>query len=309
MRAIEVQGMKKVFGEVRALDGLDFYVEEGSVYGFLGPNGAGKTTTLRILAGLAIPSAGQAKIQGIAVGPESPTRGLVGYLPEEPSFYPWMTAREFLVDLVGGLHGLPRPSAAERGEDVLSLVGLGDVANRRVGGFSKGMRQRLGLAQALLCRPPILLLDEPVSALDPVGRHDVLALVESLKGETTVLMSTHILGDVERICDRIAIIDRGRVIVSGERLDLLSRFAAPVVEVCFDASDDEVLNWSQTALDLRFVGEVEVRGKCVRIGLDEGVDGYVELQRNVLDSGLLLSSYRKVQPQLEDLFLKLVGER
>jgi ABC-2 type transport system ATP-binding protein len=304
--AIEVKGLEKVYGEVRALDGLDFSVERGAIFGFLGPNGAGKTTALRILAGLAHPSEGQALIEGQPVGPESPIRKMLGYLPEEPGFYPWLSAREFLVDLIGGLYGLPPQKANARGEEMLALVGLEDAADRRVGGFSRGMRQRLGLAQALIHRPRVLLLDEPVSALDPAGRHDVLALIEGLKGDTTVLMSTHILGDVDRICDNVGIIDHGRIVAIGERQELLERYALPITEVIFHASEDAVLGWGESIRNLHFVRELRVLGNVVHIRVEDVERNHLELQNMVMGTNMVLQSYRKVRPQLEDVFLSLV---
>jgi len=169
MTAIRVEGLRKAFRQVRALDGLSFDVPSGTVFGFLGPNGAGKTTTLRILAGLARPDAGLAWVEGHRVGPDSPARKALGYLPEEPHFYSWMTATEFLREFVARLFALPPGVARERTAELLELVGLKDAARRRIGGFSRGMRQRLGLAQALMNKPRVMLLDEPVSALDPVA--------------------------------------------------------------------------------------------------------------------------------------------
>jgi len=304
--AIVVEGLRKDYGEVRALDGLDFAVEPGMVFGFLGPNGAGKTTTLRILAGVAHPSGGRAMIEGQPVGPESLARGLLGYLSEEPGFYPWLTAREFLVDLIGGLYGMPAREAKTRGHEMLELVGLDGVSDRRVGGFSRGMRQRLGLAQALMNRPRVLLLDEPVSALDPAGRHDILALIDGLKGNTTVLMSTHILDDVERICDTVGIIDHGKLVALGNRRDLLDQYATPITEVEFDAAEDAVAAWGDSLSGYRFVRDVQVAGRVMRIAL-EGIEGAdLELQNLVLGSNMLLKRYEQVQPQLEDVFLSLV---
>ncbi|MGC9335021.1 MAG: ABC transporter ATP-binding protein, partial [Anaerolineae bacterium] len=163
MTAIRIEGLAKRFGKVRALTGLSLAVEVGSVYGFLGPNGAGKTTTIRILTGLARADAGRAWVDGVEVtaDPRQVSRH-IGYLPQDPSFYPWMTAREF-IDYVGRVFGLSASERAARTEELLELAGLAESADRRIGGFSGGMGQRLGIAQALVNRPPVLLLDEPVS--------------------------------------------------------------------------------------------------------------------------------------------------
>lgn len=307
MSAIVIEGLGKIYGPVMALDSLDLHVEQGVVFGFLGPNGAGKTTTLRILAGLARPTTGRAWIEGLPVGPGSHARRLVGYLPEEPSFYPWMRAGEFLADLVGRLCGMSRSEARARSDEMLVLVGLEEVDERRIGGFSRGMRQRLGLAQALMNRPKVLLLDEPVSGLDPVGRRDILNLIDELRGEATVFMSTHILSDVERICDTVGILDHGRLIAFDEKENLLRRYAVPVVEVNFDVAPETVAHWAESLRELPFVANIQLDGSTVRITLDGSVQSSVDLQQLVLGSDLLVLSYQHERPQLEDVFLQLVG--
>jgi len=307
MSAIVIEGLGKIYGPVTALDSLDLHVEQGVVFGFLGPNGAGKTTTLRILAGLARPTTGRAWIEGLPVGPGSHARRLVGYLPEEPSFYPWMRAGEFLADLVGRLCGMSRSEAKARADEMLVLVGLKEVAERRIGGFSRGMRQRLGLAQALMNRPQVLLLDEPVSGLDPVGRRDILNLIDELRGKATVFMSTHILSDVERICDTVGILDYGRLIALDEKENLLRRYAVPVVEVNFDAAPETVARWAESLRELPFVANIQLDESAVRITLDGSVQSSIDLQQLVLGSDLLVLSYQHERPQLEDVFLQLVG--
>jgi ABC-2 type transport system ATP-binding protein len=168
---IRIENLTKRFGDIPALQGLSLQVEAGAIYGFLGPNGAGKTTTLRILSGLARPDAGSARIMGKEVtNPETELRASFGYLPEVPSFYTWMTPREYLAGFVAPLYAIQGEMARKRSAEILDQVGLAQVADRRIAGFSRGMRQRLGLAQTLIHRPPVLLLDEPVSALDPAGR-------------------------------------------------------------------------------------------------------------------------------------------
>ncbi|MHB8274764.1 MAG: ATP-binding cassette domain-containing protein [Dermatophilaceae bacterium] len=207
--SIRTTGLTKVYGEKHALDSVDLVVEEGSVFGFLGPNGAGKTTTLHILTGLAHPTSGSAQILGRDVASAgNAVRAQIGFLPDVPGFYEWMKAGEFL-RFAGGLFGIARPVLDERVGMLLDLAGLGDV-DTKIGGYSRGMKQRLGVAQALINAPRLLLLDEPTSALDPMGRKDVLDMLMSLRGRTTVFFSTHILADVERVCDTVAILDRGR---------------------------------------------------------------------------------------------------
>ena len=226
--AIEATGITKQFGAILALDRLDLVVPRGSIFGLLGPNGAGKTTTIRILTGLARPTAGRASVAGVEVGLDQPElRRRIGYLDQDPRFYGWMKARE-LLELVGRLHGLRGSELQSRVGEMLARTGLTAAAERRIGGYSGGMRQRLGIAQALINRPQILFLDEPVSSLDPEGRRDLLELIAGLRGEATVVFSTHVLSDVERICDRVAILDRGRRVTEGPLGELLAAHARPI---------------------------------------------------------------------------------
>jgi ABC-2 type transport system ATP-binding protein len=306
MEAIRTQGLRKHFGAVHALDGLDLSVAPGKVFGFLGPNGAGKTTTLRILTGLARPTAGRAWLDGVEVG-RGEVRRHFGYLPDVPAFYGWMNAREYLVDLVAPIFGMKPADARERAEELLALAGLSDVVKRRIGGYSRGMKQRLGLAQALMHRPPILLLDEPVSALDPSGRHDVLEFIENLRGQVTIFMSTHILADVERICDSVGIIDKGRLVAEGGRDELLDRYAQPVVEVEFDALSGEVQNWVGTLQGHRLLHGTSVEGRVVRLAVREPKAAQTALLELVAQSGLAVRRYQWARPSLEDVFLRLVG--
>ena len=232
--AISLEGLSKVYGDVRALDSVDLTVPEGSVFGFMGPNGAGKTTTLRILSGLAKATSGTARIFGMEAG-SSRASAVVGFLPDVPGFYEWMTAPEYL-RFCGGLFGIDAATVESRSAALLDMAGLAGVTTR-VGGFSRGMKQRLGVAQALINAPRLLMLDEPTSALDPLGRRDVLDMIVALRGKTTVFFSTHILADVERVCDTVAVLDRGRVIVQGPIGDLTSRRTRRyVLEVDGDAA-------------------------------------------------------------------------
>jgi ABC-2 type transport system ATP-binding protein len=223
--AIVLTDLVKQFGRTTALAGVTLTVPAGSIFGFLGPNGAGKTTTLRILTGLARPTSGTASVLDVQM-PDTTTalRRLIGYLPDVPAFYPWMTARE-VMQFAGKLFGMAGALIEERTTSLLDMAGLGAVKTR-VGGFSRGMKQRLGIAQALINAPRLLLLDEPTSALDPMGRRDVLEMIAALRGRTTVFFSTHILADVERVCDTVAILDRGRVVAGGSISELKRRYSA-----------------------------------------------------------------------------------
>ncbi|HEX6140770.1 MAG TPA: ABC transporter ATP-binding protein [Candidatus Limnocylindria bacterium] len=307
-QAIAARGLSKRYGDVLALDSLDLEVPAGSVFGFLGPNGAGKTTTLRILTSLARADAGSATVGGVAVGDGEPNRrGLIGYLDQDPRFHGWMRGRE-LLELVGRLHGMQGPSLRARVDEALELVGLADAARRTIGGYSGGMRQRLGLAQAILNRPPVLLLDEPVSALDPEGRRDLLEVIRTLGGTSTVLFSTHILNDVERVCDRVAILDHGRLVTEGPMDELLARFARPVYVIEPDASADGALPRLADALrGVSGVRGVETSHGTLRVAVDDHASVASGLLAAVAAQEVPILSFERQRPTLEDVFLQLVG--
>jgi ABC-2 type transport system ATP-binding protein len=218
--AVWCSGLRKRYGKRTAVDGVSFTVGRGEVLGLLGPNGAGKTTVIKMLLGLARPDAGEVLLLG-RPGTDPRARERVGYLPELFRYQPWLTADEVLA-LHVRLSGASVPAAERR--ERLSLVGLAERSGDRVGGFSKGMQQRLGLAVALVARPELVVLDEPTSALDPLGRVDVRDLVLSLKADgVAVLLNSHLIGEVERVCDRVVILDRGSVAASGTLAELLGQ--------------------------------------------------------------------------------------
>ncbi len=308
MSAVRTEALHKHYGEVRALDGLDLTVETGSIYGFLGPNGAGKTTAIRILTGLAKPTSGRAWVAGVEVGRgNSETTRSIGYLPQDPAFYPWMTGQDFL-DYVGRVFGLSAMERDARTKELLAIVGLTEAAKRKVSGYSGGMHQRLGLAQALVNRPNVLLLDEPVSALDPAGRKEMLDLIEALQGQCTVLMSTHILDDVERVCDTVGIISRGRMVTQEKRENLLARYAEPAFEVeVVSGADKQLHRWTR-ALDARpWIESTAVHGQRTRIVVSDVQIAQRELLASAVQAGLVIARYEIVRPSLEDVFLRLVS--
>lgn len=302
---IQIENLTKQYGAVRAIDNLNMTVAPGSIFGFLGPNGAGKTTTLRILTGLARPTTGSAQVAGVNLSKDarSLTRH-IGYLPEEPAFYSWMTPREFL-DYIGRLHGLSTSERTARVKELLELVNLTDVGKRRIGGFSRGMRQRLGLAAALVHRPEVLLLDEPVSALDPAGRKDVLELIEQLSGQCTILMSTHILADVERVCNVVGIIARGRIIVQSPREELLNRYVQPVFET--DCDDAPALQrWTELLKKQTWITSINIEGRTARIVVSDVARARSELLASAMAQHIVPRRYEEMRPSLEDVFLQLV---
>jgi ABC-2 type transport system ATP-binding protein len=309
MLAVRIEELRKMFGSFTALDGLNLSVEEGTIFGFLGPNGAGKTTTIRILTSLAHATSGKAWVNGIEVTSKpSDLAQRIGYLPEEPAFYTWMTPLEFL-DYVGRVFRLPSQERASRTKELLILAGLEGAAKRRIGGFSRGMRQRLALAQALMNRPAVLFLDEPASALDPEGRKEVLEFIEQLRGRATVLMSTHILADVERVCDTVGIINRGRLVTAAPREALLAKYAIPAFEVEVEAdSETSLAQWGESLKKEAWVKSISLDGVVARVVVSEVEIAKRSLLTSIQQAGLILSRYEVVKPSLEEVFLQLVGQ-
>ena len=308
--AILIEGLTKRYpGGVLALDSLTMTVPAGSVFGLLGPNGAGKTTTLRLLAGLTRATAGRASIGGVAVSPDAldARRGL-GYLEQDPRAYAWMTGRDQL-RMLGRLHGLDGRALDAAVDEALARVDLAAAADRRTASYSGGMRQRLGIAGALVHGPRVAILDEPVSSLDPEGRRDVLNLVAGLRGEITVLFSTHVLADVERICDRVGILAHGRLVVEGPLAELLERYALPVYRI--EAEPDQ-----RAGLDA-LAGELRTRSWVTGVGVEHGVASVAvsdpelagrEILGVIASSGVGVLSVARARPTLEDVFLRLTGD-
>ena len=309
--AVRISGLTKRYGGARgvlALDSLDLAVPPGSVFGLLGPNGAGKTTTLRLLVGLAHPTAGSVEIDEGRIDPSRPDRRHgIGVLDQDPRYYGWMRGRE-LVEMVARLHGRSPGDARARAAEVLEQVGLAEAAGRRIGSYSGGMRQRLGIAQALVDRPRLLVLDEPVSSLDPEGRRDVLTLIGELHGEATVIFSTHVLSDIERICDRVGILDRGRLVTEAPLPELLARYALPLYRLEPEPGQDAALARLATALGgVPWADRVEVDGIAMTVGVTDETSASRDLLRAVVAADLRLASFERVRPGLEDVFLRLVG--
>ena len=241
MPVLSVIGLSKSFGKNKVIDDISFEVPEGSIFGFIGANGAGKTTTMNMILGFLEMDAGK-----IIVCDENVNYGRtvksIGYLPDIPEFYSYMRPMEYL-SLCGELSGMTKAKIKERGGELLELVGLtnelaGGSINRRIGAFSRGMKQRLGIAQALLGHPKLLICDEPTSALDPLGRKEILDILSAVRGETTVLFSTHILSDVARICDRVAFLHNGKIVLASAINDLKLQHKSKTVTLEFEYEVD-----------------------------------------------------------------------
>jgi len=237
---LSIKGLSKSFGTNKVIDDISFDVPEGSIFGFIGANGAGKTTTMNMILGFLEPDGGEITVCGEKVV-YGETIKSIGYLPDVPEFYNYMKPTEYL-SLCGELSGMSKIKIKERSKELLALVGL-SKANRKIGGFSRGMRQRLGIAQALLGEPKLLICDEPTSALDPIGRKNILDILTAVRGKTTVIFSTHILSDVERICDRVAFLHKGKIVLSSSISDLKVQHKSKTITLEFEQeiNTDEIL--------------------------------------------------------------------
>ncbi|HER9881223.1 ABC transporter ATP-binding protein [Streptococcus pneumoniae] len=214
MEALKIENLHKSFGKNTIINGLSMSIPENTIFGFLGKNGAGKTTTMKMILGFLKKDEGSIEVFGEEVSfGQSKTNRFIGYLPDVPEFYGYMTAKEYL-NLCGSITGLSKNEIKKKSEELLELVGLRDV-NKRISGYSRGMKQRLGIAQALLNSPKLLICDEPTSALDPLGRKEILDIILKIKDFTTVIFSTHILSDVEAICDHVVVLDKGKNVLEG----------------------------------------------------------------------------------------------
>jgi ABC-2 type transport system ATP-binding protein len=303
MPLLEVADLRKSFGGHPSVDGISFRAEAGRCVALLGPNGAGKTTTLRMLAGLLPPTGGNISFGGSPPGTDY--RQHLGYLPQSPAFYSWMSGLEYMV-FAAKLCGMGVKEAAVMSGAVLGRVGLSSAARRRIGGYSGGMKQRLGLAQALVHRPRLLLLDEPVSALDPIGRREVIELLRDIREETTVIFSTHVLHDAEEICDDVILMNRGTIAVQGTLASLRAEYSLPIIRLT-TAKEDKAVRWLEELARKSFIEDAKISdGRAVFNVSDIELARRTILQEAAgLDIPLL--QFEAGSSTLEDLFMKVVG--
>jgi ABC-2 type transport system ATP-binding protein len=304
--AVSCVGLTKRYGSVLALDQLTLEAPGGSIFGLLGPNGAGKSTLIRLLTGQAAPTGGAAQVLGLDVTSAGMAlRKRISVLDQAPRYYGWMQGRELLA-FVGDLFGLRGAALRSRVDEVLDLTGLTDAATRRISGYSGGMRQRLGLAQALLNHPEVLFLDEPASSLDPAGRREILDIIAGMRGVATVFMSSHILGDVERVCDTVAILDTGRLIVSAPLAELQERYAQPSYELELQAGQESRVEPLTEALRAApWAGGVVVEHGLIRVTARDAAVASREILGIALAQGVALQRFEQSRPTLEDIFLRL----
>ncbi len=302
---IEVEGLTKDYGSRRAIYDLNFRAESGEILGFLGPNGAGKTTTMRILSGYMPPTSGVAKVAGFDVVDQSlEVRKRVGYLPETVPLYPDMTVYDYLKFMADLRH---IKNGDDRVEDVLEIVHMEERANGYIGNLSKGMRQRIGLAQALLHEPEVLILDEPTIGLDPAQIREVRLLIREIGKERTVLLSTHILSEAQQICDRVLIINKGQIVVEDtpERLQAgLAGVQRVLVRVQGDGDGLE-----KAVSGIAGVGKVSTTSDgALEVESTPGKDVRPTIARNLVKAGFNLLELRSIDLSLEDIFIQLTRE-
>ena len=305
---IQTRGLSKAYGEVEALKSLDLSVPKNSIFGFLGPNGAGKTTTMKLLLGLIQPTAGGGSIFGQDIARDSVAiRSRVGYLPQQPRFVDAMSARETLRFTARFFFSGPQAGIEARVEEMLDLVGLQDKADRPVKGFSGGERQRLGLALAQVNYPELLILDEPAAALDPIGRHEVLRVMERLRAHTTIFYSTHILDDVQQVSDTVAILDHGKLVAQGSIEDLLNG-GGPVYSLALKGDTRTALARIQALPWVLSVEEAAHNGLVTwQVGISDEEAAEAHLLRQVLaDEALTVIEFRRKRYELEEIFMGIV---
>ena len=296
-KMLHITNLKKRFGEKEVLKNLELSVPEHSIFGFIGKNGAGKTTTMKIILGLLQPDDGAVYLPGTRVTyGQSASNHFVGYLPDVPEFYPFMTAPEYLT-FCGEITGMPRSEIAQYSRELLELVGLGGETHR-IKGFSRGMKQRLGIAQALLNRPRLLICDEPTSALDPVGRKEILDILSSVRAHTTVLFSTHILSDVERICTDAAFLKDGVVSIQGTLADIKAAYRSKEYRIELELESD-------------IPALINTFGHCKKleknqVTLHDDGNALYDVLQYITARKIPIQKIERMEPSLEDLFMEVV---
>ena len=298
MDILQITGLKKRFGDKEVLKGLDLSVPEKSIFGFIGKNGAGKTTTMKMVLGLMQPDVGEIVVAGESVTyGQTKTNRHIGYLPDVPEYYSFMTAAEYLT-FCGEITGISPKELKSRVTELLDLVGLGSEKHR-IKGFSRGMKQRLGIAQALLNRPKLLICDEPTSALDPVGRKEILDILLAVREQTTVIFSTHILSDVERICTDVAFLNDGVITMQGKLSDIKAGYRTEkyLLEV---ESEGDVEKLTTAFLDCKKTSQTQME-------FSEKTQTLYELLQFITEQKIAVLKIERMEPSLESLFMEVVA--
>lgn len=293
---VTINDLSKSFKKQMAVKPISFQIEKGRCIALLGPNGAGKTTTLQMLAGLLTPTKGSIEFMGLK---DKDYRSMIGFLPQHPSFFNWMTAKEFL-HFAGELSHVPKTQLATRIDETLSFVRLEQVKNKKIGGFSGGMKQRLGLAQALLHKPELLILDEPVSALDPTGRRDVLQLIDQLKSEMTILFSTHILHDAEQVCEDILMLKEGELKWNGTLELLRNEFQSLAIKI---RTEEPIKGMFESINYIEKIDYLDLTTAKIELSASAKAN---ELLQEMIHQNRTISHFERLQDSLEDVYMKVM---
>jgi len=299
---LAVQGLTKRYGGMTAVDGISFTLGKSRATALLGPNGAGKSTTLAMLCGLLQPTAGHVRM---AAAEREDRRKRIGYLPQHPVFFNWMTGREYM-RFAGELFGLKGKRLEKRADELLARLGLGDAAKRRIIGYSGGMKQRLGIAQAMIHEPELLILDEPVSALDPVGRRELIDLLLALRKETSLLFSTHVLPDAEELCQDILIMNKGRIALAGDIEEIRLTHRKPLVTI---VSEQPLADFASTLEKHPFIRSWKLAGsgKELQLEVEESQEARPLLLAELARRAIPVVRFEASYSSLESLFLEVVG--
>lgn len=305
MAVLELNHVSKSFGQLEVIKDLSFSVPEHSVFGFIGKNGAGKTTTMKMILGFLSQDSGEIKVCGekVTYG-NTKTNKYIGYLPDVPEFYSYMSPKEYL-QLCGEVTGLKKEIITGRSKELLSMVGL-DGVNRKIRGFSRGMKQRLGIAQALLNEPKLLICDEPTSALDPVGRKEILDILSLARERTTIVFSTHILSDVERICDSIGMLDHGKLVLQGTVGEIKEKYRKDTLQLEIAAKVNTGL-LAEALGTLPFVSESKAYGNKIDVQMTNAEQFGPDILAYLVKEKVPLLKYEVMEPSLENVFLEVVG--
>ncbi|WP_342598297.1 ABC transporter ATP-binding protein [Psychrobacillus sp. FSL H8-0483] len=299
---LEIRNVKKTFKNKTAVDNFSMELKSGDCVGLIGPNGAGKSTLIKMISDIINPDTGEILLNGKKI---SSMKKEIGYLPQYPNFFHWMTAKETLM-FMGKLSGLQRSELTSSIPNILKKVGLSGEEDSKVGTFSGGMKQRLGIAQTLLHKPSLIIMDEPVSALDPIGRREVLNLIQEIKKETTILLSTHILGDAQEICERFIVIKNGLKIEDTSITELLQRNSDNKLSIEITERDQK---WIGIIKELPYVKDIEVIGNKVKVKVENLETNKNLLLGHALKHDVDIVKFEVGNDTLEEIFLKLVVEK
>ena len=305
MNILEIDNLYKSFGSNNIINGLNLKVRENSIFGFIGENGAGKTTTMKMILGFLKPDSGIIRVCGEEVKfGETKTNKFIGYLPDVPEYYGYMTPYEYL-KLCGEITNMKKSDIKKKSEELLELVGLSNYKKRKISKFSRGMKQRLGIAQALLNEPKLLICDEPTSALDPIGRKEILDILLKVKERTTVIFSTHILSDVERICDEIAILRDGKIALSGDLSQIKKGHMVDCLEVGMKNKED-FIKFLKIIKDNSNINEIQKSENTIYLHSNNIEEVQREVMQGLIDKDLYPIYIRIQEPTLERLFMEAI---